>query len=120
MDGDLHVVLDFQGGKQQIVAVLGEVIGCPAHLGVHIDDAVGHVADVHGAVCPLLEVVSVEIHGLALVGEDYIDDEVPQVLAVLIAHVPAKIAHVQAVHVGSDVVYGAVLLLQGLLHEVEQ
>ena len=118
VDGDFQVALDFQRGQQQIVAVLREIIGSPAHLRIQVDDLVGHIAHVHDLVFPLPEVISLEIHGFPLIGKHHIDDEVPQILTVLIAHLFLKIPHVQAVQIGADVIDGTVLLLQGPLHEI--
>ena len=120
MDCDLHVVLDLQRGQQQVVAVLGEIIGCPAHLRIQIDDFVGHIAYVHALVLPLVEIIAVKVHGFPLIGKYHIDDKISQTFAVLIAHISLKIAHIQAVYIRADVVNGAVLLFQGLLHKVQQ
>ncbi len=68
----------------------------------------------------LPKIKAFKIHGTAFIGQDHIHDKIPQLLALLIAHGLFKILHIHGVDISADIIHGAVLLLQGLLHDVKQ
>ena len=118
VDGQLHIIFNFQGGKQQIVAVVGQIIrGAPEFL-FDVDNLICHIADVHGLIFVPLKIEAVKIHRLSFVGEDHIDNKIPQLLARIIVHAFAEMLYIHRVYISADIVHRTILFFQGLLHNI--
>ena len=67
MDGKLHIIFYFKGGKYQIVSVVCKIIRCSANLLIQIHDPVRHIADMHDMIIVLFKIIAVKIHGTAFI-----------------------------------------------------
>lgn len=86
MNSELHVVFNLKRGQHQVISVLRQMIGSTPDPLLHVDHTVCNVADIHGFVCPAVEIIPFEVHRPALVGQDHIHDKIPQFLTVVIGH----------------------------------
>ncbi len=86
---------------------------------LHIDHTVCNIADIHGFVCPAVEIISLKVHRPALVGQNHIHDKIPQFLAVVIGHTFLEITGIEVVNIRANVVHRAAHLPQRLLHNVQ-
>ena len=67
MDGKLHIIFYFKGGKYQIVSVVCKIIRSSANLLIQIHDPVRHIADMHDMIIVLFKIIAVKIHGTAFI-----------------------------------------------------
>ena len=120
VDGQLHVIFNFQSGEQQIVSIIGQIIRSAPEFLIHIDNAVGHIADVHVLIFVFFKIKAVKVHGLSLVGQDDIDNEIPQLFAVVVIQIFMKMLYVDGIDISPDVIHGAAFLPKRLLHDIEK
>ena len=117
LDRELHIVLDFQGPKKEAVAVICKIIGSTPDLFVHIHDTVCNVTDMDRLPGHFIKIIPLKIHRPAFIGEQAVDNKVPQLAAVLICHGFAEILRINAVYKRTDIVDRAWLFLQRLFHD---
>ena len=119
VNGKLHIIFNFKGGKYKIIPVIGKIIGRSANLLIKINNTVRHITDMHNMIGILLEIVPVKIHGTAFVGQNDVDNKIPQLPAVLVGDLLLQISGIKGINICPDIIHGTIFFFQGLLHNVK-
>ena len=85
MNGQFHIIFNFKGGEQKIVAIVRQIIGRAPEVLFEKDCFICDLTDMDGNGFLFFKFKTFKIHNLPFVTKDMIDDKIAQFFTFIIA-----------------------------------